>query len=77
MLHHVDQWLKERHLIPFVNMDLLFLGREKEGIGGQILAFIENPIFGAEKRPAEDDLLLALNNPMFESVDKTHSTLTA
>ena len=66
MLYSLDQWLRERHSIPFVNMDLLFLcNKEREGVGGLVKAIIENPLHNAKVRPPEDNLVISLNNPMF------------
>lgn len=70
MVFVLDQWLRERHAIPFVNMDLLFMARGSEGIGGQLLALIENPVYESKANPPENTLLASLNNPMFEEADK-------
>ena len=35
MLYCLDQWLRERHAIPFINLDFLFL-KEGEGVGGLV-----------------------------------------
>ena len=75
MLFVLDHWLKERHVIPFVNMDRLFSLRMNEGVGGRLLALIENPVFEAQVDPPENNLLVALNNPMFETADKTSASL--
>ena len=65
-MHSLDQWLSERHAIPFVNMDLLFLcNKEGEGIGGLVKAIIENPLHSVKVRPPEDNLVISLNNPVF------------
>ncbi len=67
MLYEVDQWLKERHVIPFVNPDLIFLcSREGEGVGGLVKAIIDNPLYSAQIRPPEDELVISLNNPVFQ-----------
>ena len=79
MLYSLDQWLRERHIIPFVNPDLVFLcSREGEGVGGLVKAIIENPLFNEHVHPPEDDLVISLNNPVFptntattEEVDTT------
>ena len=66
MLLALDRWLYERHVIPFVNPDLVFLcSREGEGVGGLVKAIIENPVYNAHIRPPEDDLVISLNNPVF------------
>lgn len=66
MMFCVDQWLRERHTIPFVNTDLLFLiNKEGEGIGGLVKAIIENPLHNAKVQPPEDNLVISLNNPVF------------
>ena len=77
MLFVLDHWLKERHVIPFVNLDRLFSLRMNEGVstGGRLLALIENPVFEAQVNPPENNLLVALNNPMFETADKTSTSL--
>lgn len=68
MLYSLDQWLRERHVIPFVNPDLIFLcSREGEGVGGLVKAIIDNPLFSEEVRPPEDNLVISLNNPIFPS----------
>lgn len=67
MLYSVDQWLRERHAIPFVNVDLLFLcNKDGEGIGGLVKAIIENPLHSAKVQPPEDNLVISLNNPIFK-----------
>ena len=67
MLLLLDQWLQERHSIPFVNLDLLFLcNKEGEGVGGLVKAIIENPLHKAKVRPPEDNLVISLNNPVFK-----------
>ncbi len=66
MLFSLDQWLRERHTIPFINTDLLFLSnKEGEGIGGLVKAIIENPLHNAKVQPPEDNLVISLNNPVF------------
>ena len=78
MVYSLDQWLRERHVIPFVNPDLVFLcSREGEGVGGLVKAIIDNPLFNEEVRPPEDDLVISLNNPIFptsSSPDGVHLT---
>lgn len=67
MLYSLDQWLRERHSIPFVNVDLLFLcNQEGEGVGGLVKVIIENPLHNAKVRPPEDNLVISLNNPVFQ-----------
>lgn len=67
MLYTFDQWLRERHTIPFVNLDLLFFcSKEGEGVGGFVKAIIDNPLYSAPERPPEDNLVIALNNPVFQ-----------
>ena len=66
MLFSLDQWLRERHTIPFINVDLVFLNsKEGEGIGGLVKAIIENPLHNAKVQPPEDNLVISLNNPVF------------
>ena len=78
-LHALDQWLGERHTIPFVNVDLLFLcNKEGEGIGGLVKAIIENPLHRAQFRPPEDSLVISLNNPVFHNgISDTNTTLAS
>lgn len=76
MLNSLEQWIRERHTLPFVNVDSVFLcSREGEGVGGLVKAIIENPVYGSHLRPPEDNLVISLNNPVFElttnSVDTT------
>ena len=67
MVNALDQWLRERHVIPFVNPDLVFLcSKEGEGVGGLVKAIIDNPIYSAHVRPPEDNLVISLNNPTFQ-----------
>ncbi len=69
MLCSLDEWLRDRHTIPFINLDLMFLcSREGEGVGGLVKAIIDNPLHIAKVRPPEDNLVISLNNPVF-SVD--------
>ena len=66
MIHALDHWLKERHIISFVNPDLLFLcSDEGEGVGGLVKAIIENPVYQSKAQPPEDKLIIELNNPLF------------
>ena len=68
MLYSLDQWLRERHVIPFVNLELTFLcSREGEGVGGLVKAIIDNPLYGTHVRPPEDELVISLNNPVFQT----------
>lgn len=67
MLYTLDQWLRERHTVPFVSPDLLFLcSKEGEGVGGLVKAIIDNPVYSTRVRPPEDNLVIALNNPVFQ-----------
>ena len=67
-LNAVDQWLRERHLIPFVKPELVFLcSKEGEGLGGLVRAIIDNPVYSAHVRPPEDNLVIAFNNPVFQT----------
>jgi hypothetical protein len=63
-------------------MDLLFLcNQEGEGIGGLVKAIIENPLHSAKVRPPEDNLVISLNNPVFQGVSsglpETNTSLTS
>ena len=75
MVFVLDHWLKERHTIPFFNMELLFMARGSEGIGGQLLALIENPVYESKANPPENTLLVSLKNPMFEEADKQSASI--
>lgn len=68
MICEVDQWLRERHALPFLDPNFLFLG-EREG--GVVKAIIENPMFSCQVSPPEDQLVISLNNPAFSA---GHST---
>ena len=73
MLRSVDQWLRERHSISFVNLDLIFLcNKEGEGIVGLMKAVIENPLL----KP-EDKLVIALNNPLFSNNELADGAIIA
>lgn len=66
LVHSLDTWLNERHVIPYVSVDLLFLcSDEREGIGGLVKAIVDNPLNQENIYPSEDNLILAVNNPMF------------
>ena len=66
MAFSLDQWLRERHTLPTVNLDILFLcNGEEKGIGGLVKAIIDNPIYENRIRSPEDELLIALNNPLY------------
>ena len=55
-------------MIPFVNLELTFLcSREGEGVGGLVKAIIDNPLYGTHVRPPEDELVISLNNPVFQT----------
>lgn len=66
MFNSLEQWLCERHTLPFVNVDVMFLCSRGEGVGGLVKAIIENSVYGSALRPPEDHLVIALNNPVFE-----------
>ena len=74
MLSSVDEWLQERHALPYLDPSLYFLGGEGEdgGVGGVVRAVIENPVFLCPTAPPEDQLVISLNNPTFST---THSTI--
>ena len=77
MLYSLDQWLHDRHMIPFVKPDLVFLcSSEGEGTGGLVKAVIENPLYSSKVRPPEDQLVIALNNPVF-NMSREHKTDTS
>lgn len=69
MLSLVDQWLRERHALPFLDPSLYFLGGDGEGggVGGVVRAVIENPVFLCPTPPPEDQLVISLNNPTFST----------
>ncbi len=78
MISVLDLWLRERHTIPFVNVDTLFLcSKEGEGIGGLVKVIIENPIHQSHLRPPEDKLVISLNNPVFERTTTQDTTITS
>lgn len=66
LIHSLDTWLNERHAIPYVSVDLIFLcSNEGEGIGGLVKAIVDNPLNEENVCPKEDQLILGFNNPMF------------
>ncbi|KAL5486979.1 hypothetical protein EMCRGX_G019527 [Ephydatia muelleri] len=66
MAFTLDQWLRERHTLPIVNLDILFLcNSEEKGIGGLVKAIIDNPIYENRIRSPEDELIIAINNPLY------------
>ena len=66
MAFTLDQWLRERHTLPVVNLDILFLcNSEEKGIGGLVKAIIDNPIYENRIRSPEDELIIAINNPLY------------
>ncbi|XP_065834624.1 uncharacterized protein [Oscarella lobularis] len=78
LLYAVDTWLNERHVIPFVNVDLLFLcSDEGEGRGGLVKAIVENPLSEANFHPIENQLLMGLNNPMFTAPKAVQERVSA
>ena len=68
MLCRIDQWLRERHDIPFLDPTFLF----QCGGRGEVKAIIDNPVFSCPVLPPEDQLVISLNNPAFSA---SHSTL--
>lgn len=66
MAFTLDQWLRERHTLSIVNLDILFLcNSEEKGIGGLVKAIIDNPIYENRIRSPEDELIIAINNPLY------------
>ena len=78
MITALDLWLRERHILPFVNVDTVFLcSREGEGVGGLVKAIIDNPVHESRRRPPEDNLVISLNNPVFEKTTSQDTTITS
>lgn len=72
MIESVAQWLKERHMLPFRDPDMIFGGSsDSEAIGGVVKAVLENPVYEAKMRPPEDNLVISLNNPLFKPNNPT------
>lgn len=68
MIESIAQWLKERHMLPFRDPDMIFAsgGSENEATGGVVKAVLENPVYEAKMRPPEDNLVISFNNPLFK-----------
>lgn len=66
MIQSIAQWLKERHMLPFRDPDMLFASSsDGEATGGVVKAVLENPVYEAKMRPPEDNLVISFNNPLF------------
>ena len=66
MVESIAQWLKERHVLPFRDPDMLFAGSsDSEATSGVVKAVLENPVYEAKMRPPEDNLVISFNNPLF------------
>lgn len=69
----IDQWLRERHLIPTITLNHLFLSSEEEeeeevsARGSVVQQLVQNPLHQARVSPPEDTLVIALNNPIFSA----------
>ena len=68
----IDQWLRERHLIPTITLNHLFLSSEEEeeevsARGSVVQQLVQNPLHQARVSPPEDILVIALNNPIFSA----------
>ena len=62
----LDQWLHERHNIPFINIDLIFAtGSGRYGTVGDIQQNVLNPLHSTRTKPLEDTLLISIDNPVF------------
>ncbi len=78
MIIALDLWLQERHVIPFVSVDTLFMcTTDGEGIGGLVKAIIENPLHQSNLHPPEDNLVISLNNPVFERTTTQDTTIAS
>lgn len=78
MITALDLWLRERHAIPFVNVDTLFMCKGSgEGIGGLVKTIIENPLHQSNLHPPEDNLVISLNNPVFEKTTTQDTTMAS
>ena len=72
MVESIAQWLKERHLLPFRDPDMLFAGSsDSEATSGVVKAVLENPVYEAKMRPPEDNLVISFNNPLFKPTNPT------
>lgn len=62
----LDQWLHERHTIPFINTDLMFAtGSGRYGTVGDIQQNVQNPLHSTRTKPLEDTLIISIDNPVF------------
>ena len=67
MIENISQWLKERHILPFRDPDVIFAcSSDSEAKGGVVKAVLENPVYEAKMRPPEDNLVISFNNPLFK-----------
>ena len=62
----LDQWLHERHTIPFINTDLIFATSSgRYGTVGDIQQNVQNPLHSTRTKPLEDTLIISIDNPVF------------
>ena len=72
LLLAIDQWLKERHSLPYSNPDLLFsTDSTGHSLVGIIQDIVNNPLLSIPSEPPEDKLVIALNNPVFVPIEDT------
>jgi len=68
MVESIAQWLKERHILPFRDPDMIFAASsgDSEGVSSVVKAVLENPVYEAKMKPLEDNLVISFNNPLFK-----------
>lgn len=72
LLLAIDQWLKERHSLPYSNPDLLFsTDSTGQSLVGIVQDIVNNPLLSVPSDPPEDKLIIALNNPVFVPIEET------
>ncbi|XP_019855999.1 PREDICTED: uncharacterized protein LOC109584621 [Amphimedon queenslandica] len=68
----IDQWLMERHSLPYSNPDLLFsTDSTGQSLVGIVQDIVDNPLLSIPSEPPEDKLIIALNNPVFVPIEDT------
>jgi len=68
MVESIVQWLKERHILPFRDPDMIFATSTGDGEGANsvVKAVLDNPVYEAKMKPLEDNLVISFNNPLFQ-----------